>query len=166
MKKVFEGKLLNLYLKRQKFPNGYVADLEVIKHPGAVLIVPFLAKDKIVMIRQYRPVIDSYIWELPAGTLNKGENTLSCAKRELIEEIGYSAKNWKKIGHIYPAPGYTTEDILIFQAKALKKVKRKCEVDEVIHPKVFLKKDIVKLFKSGRIVDAKTICALSMAKIL
>jgi len=72
---VFKGKLLNLSIRHQRLPNGYLAHLEVIKHPGAVLLVPFLANDKIILIRQYRPVINSYIWELPAGTLDKGEKT-------------------------------------------------------------------------------------------
>ena len=164
--RIFKGKLLNLYLEKQRFPSGYLANLEVIEHPGAVLIIPFLSKHKIILIKQYRPVISSYIWELPAGTLHKNENLLSCAKRELVEEIGYIAKKWEKIGHIYPAPGYTTEKILIFKACGLKKVESEKEEDEIINPKIFLKSEIVRLFKSGNIVDSKTICALKLAEIL
>lgn len=165
-KKLFEGRLLKLYLQRRRLPNGYIVSLEVIKHPGAILAVPFLGRDKIILIRQFRPVINSYIWELPAGTLNKDEKLLECAKRELVEEIGYEGSAWKKIGYIYPAPGYTTEKIHIYKAHGLTKVKTKNEQDEVITAKVFTKKNIVRLLKQGRIVDAKTICALKLAGII
>ncbi|MBL7155823.1 MAG: NUDIX hydrolase [Candidatus Omnitrophica bacterium] len=166
VKSIFKGKILNVYLKRHKFPNGYVTDLEIVKHIGAVLIVPFLSKEKIVFIKQYRPVINSYIWELPAGTLSKGESVLLCAKRELIEEVGYAAGKWKKIGFIYPAPGYTTEKITIFKAYDLKKVDSVVQEDEMISVKVLSVKEIKKLFYSGKIVDAKTISALKMAKVI
>jgi len=164
MREIFDGRLLKLYRDRKRLPNGYLADLEIVKHPGAVLIVPFLTKDSIVLIRQYRPVIDSYIWELPAGTLGKGEQQLLCAKRELAEEISYEAKRWKRLGVIYPVPGYSTEKIAIYEARGLKKVIHKAEEDEIIRPEVFSVREIGKLFRSGKIVDAKTICALKMAR--
>ena len=165
-KSVFKGRLLKLYLEKQRFPHGYIADLEVIQHPGAVLIVPFLDKNRFVLIRQYRPVINSYIWELPAGTLNKNESPLKCAKRELAEEIGYRAKAYKRVGYVFAAPGYTTEKILIFEARELKKIKSNKEEDELIAPKIFSKKAIKRLLKSGSLVDAKTICALKLSNIL
>lgn len=164
-KKIFGGKLINLYFEKQRLPNGYLASLEIVRHPGAVLIVPFIKIDEIVLIRQYRPVITSYIWELPAGTLHKNENPLSCAKRELVEEIGYTAKRWKRLGYIYPAPGYATEKILIFEARELRKVERKIEKDEIISPEIFSKKEINRLLRSGEIIDAKTISALSIARV-
>ena len=163
---LFKGKLLNLYVEKKRFPNGYIANLEIVEHPGAVLMVPFLTKDKIVLIRQYRPVIDSNIWELPAGTLSENEAPLSCAKRELIEEIGYRAKEWKKIGYIYPAPGYTTEKIIIYKACRLKEYGADLQDDEVITSRIFSRKSIKKLFKTGRIIDAKTICALALSGVL
>jgi len=161
-KLVFDGKLLKLKTGRVLFPNGYDAYLEVVEHPGAALIVPFLSKDKIIMLKQYRPVIDSYIYELPAGTLEKNETHLNCAKREIIEETGYMAGRVKKIGMIFPAPGYTTENILIFRADKLKRTDVRPEEDEVIDIEVMDKKKVRKLIKSGRIVDAKTICALRL----
>lgn len=162
MKHIFKGKLLNLYLDKRRIPNGAVVRLEIIKHPGAILVVPFLNDNKVVMIRQYRPVIGSYIWELPAGTLKKKESPLKCAARELAEETGYCASRWKKIGYIYPAPGYTTEKIIIYAAYGLRKIKAQTEEDEVIITKPLKKKDILKLFDKRKIVDAKTICALRL----
>lgn len=165
-KKIYKGKIVQLVLKRKRLPGGCVADLEIIRHPGAVLIVPFLSRDRIVLIRQYRPVIDEYIWELPAGTLNKNEAALECAKRELAEEVGYTAKSWKGIGAIYPAPGYTTEKIQLFTAKQLTRVGSCRDRDEIIRPRVFSKREIARLLAKGRLVDAKTICALVLAGVV
>lgn len=162
-KQVFNGRLLKVFVKKQKLPNGYLANIEYIKHPGAVLIIPVLANGSIVLIRQYRPAINKYIWELPAGTLEKGEPIATCAKRELIEETGYKAARVKKIAVIVPVPGYSTEKIHIFRAEGLKQVKKQAMVDEVIIEKAFSLKQIKKMLAKGEIVDAKTICGLNLA---
>lgn len=159
---VFKGKLLNVRVVRIRLPNGYTVNLEVVKHPGAGLVIPFLTKDKIIMLRQFRPVIKSYIYELPAGTLDKGESPLECVRREIIEETGYSAKKLKFLGRIYPVPGYSTEKIAIYKAWDLKRAAGKAEKDEVIENRVLTKPKIRRLFRRGRIVDAKTIAALAM----
>ena len=166
MKKIFHGKILKLYLDKRRYPNGYVGRLEIVKHPGAALIVPFLDKNTVILIRQYRPVINTYIWELPAGTLGRNEPPLKCAKREIVEEIGYKASKWERLGLIYPAPGYTTEKIIFFKASGLKKVKTETQEDEVITVKKFTKSQIRRLLKSGKIVDSKTISALALANII
>lgn len=160
-KTVFKGRLINLVVRRVRLPNGYVARLETIKHPGAALIVPLLGKDKIILLKQYRPVIDSYIYELPAGTLDKGERPLECAKREIIEETGFSAKKFTYLGKIFPVPGYSTECIYIYKAGGLHKEIHRKEADEVIESHIVTRQKIRKLFKSGRIIDAKTIAALA-----
>ncbi len=161
MKQVFKGRLLTVFVKKERLPNGYVATFEMIRHPGAALIVPFLSKDKIIMLRQLRPVIGSYIYELPAGTLDKGEAPLACARREIIEETGYGAKKFTFLGKIYPVPGYSTEKIFIYKAEGLSKEERIAEKDEVIESRIFNKTEIKRLFKQGKIVDAKTITALA-----
>ena len=161
MKIVYKGKLLKVFVMKRKLPHGYVAAYEMIRHPGAALIVPFLTDGKIVMLKQLRPVIGKYIYELPAGTLDKGESPLSCARREIVEETGYAAKRFKLIGSIYPVPGYSTEKIFIYRADGLKKTMHMAEEDEVIETFVFNRKRIKMLFKSGKITDAKTIAALA-----
>jgi len=161
-KPLYKGKLLDLWRKKIKLPNGYTACLEIIKHPGASLIIPFLDKNRIIFLRQYRPVIDSYIYELPAGTLDKGEDPLACCRREIVEETGYAAAKLKRLGFIYPVPGYSTEKITIYKAEGLKKTARNIQKDEVIRGLVFTKSRVSRLFKAGKIVDAKTIAALAM----
>lgn len=161
IRQVFRGRLLNVFVQKVKLPHGYVATFEMIKHPGAALIVPFLAKDKIIMLRQLRPVIKSYIYELPAGTLDKNESPLACARREIVEETGYSAKRFTLLGKIFPVPGYSTEKIVIYKAEGLRKGPYRAEEDEVIESRVFTRHEIKSLFRRGRIVDAKTISALA-----
>jgi ADP-ribose pyrophosphatase len=162
MKLVFKGKLLRLGTKKVRLPNGFVTRLEIVRHPGAALVVPFLSKDKIILIRQFRPVVDVYLYEAPAGTLNKKESPFACARREIIEETGYSAGKLTRLGEIYTVPGYSTEKIAIYKAEGLRKEKWAPEQDEVIENAVMTKTAVRRLFKRGKIVDAKTICALSM----
>ena len=160
-KTLFKGRLLDLVVKNVRLPNGYTVRLETIKHPGAALIIPFLSKDKIILLRQYRPVINSYIYELPAGTLDNNEKPIECARREIIEETGFSAKKLAYVGKIFPVPGYSTERIFIYKAEGLEKVGRTAEEDEIISSRIVGRSAVRRLFKSGKIVDAKTIAALA-----
>lgn len=86
------AQFLNIKKRTAKLPNGNTARLELVEHPGAVLIVPFLSRDKVILLRQFRPVINAYIFELPAGTLEKGEQPLACARREIIETLVVTKK--------------------------------------------------------------------------
>ena len=164
MRQIFKGKLLKVFVKKVRLPNRYLATIEMIKHPGAALVIPFLTKDKIICLKQFRPAINSYIYELPAGTLDKNESPLACARREIVEETGYFAKRFTLLGKIYPVPGYSTEKISIYKGERLIKRERAGEKDEVIESRVFTKRNVRYLFKSGRIIDAKTISALAMCE--
>jgi len=173
-KQVFKGRLLNVFVEERRLPNGYKARLEIIKHPGAALIVPFLSRSKIILLRQYRGPIDSYIYELPAGTLESNERPELCAKREVIEETGYKAGKIVRLGMIIPVPGYSTEKIYIFKAENLTRVGAYGHTplhgakpntlgmpDEVIKAIVVTKPQVRRMFKQGKIIDAKTICAFA-----
>ena len=167
MKKIiYKGRVITLVTEGRVLPNGAGAKVEIVEHPGAVVIVPFLTDDKIILLHQYRPTIRQYLYEFPAGTLNKGEAVLRCAQRELIEETGYSGARFKKLGQIYPVPGYSTEVLTIFRANNLSPAYAAADPDEVIRVKIFTKLQLKKLFKSGKIKDAKTICGLTMSGIL
>ena len=164
---IFKGKiLLDVHLDKVMLPNGTEVRLECIKHPGAAAIVPFLTKNEIVLIRQYRPVVDKYLWEIPAGTLNKGESPLMCAKREIKEEIGYGAGRLERLGYIYTTPGFTNECIHMYKATRLEKVEVKPDADEILSVKKFTIKEIRRIYKKGKIVDAKTITGLAMCGVI
>jgi len=157
----FKGKVLQLATQRRRLPNGHVATIEIIRHPGAVVIIPLLRKDQLILLKQFRPVIGTYLYELPAGTRDKNETPLNCAKREIIEETGYRAEKFTKLGKIYPVPGYSTEEITIYKAEGLMKAFALKDPDEIIETHLMTKARVRKLFQLGRIVDAKTICALT-----
>lgn len=164
-KKVFNGRLLKVFKGTKRLPNGKEAYLEEVAHPGAAIVIPFI-KEKIVFIRQYRAVIEKYIWELPAGKLDAGERPASCAKREVEEETGYSIRNLKRLGFIYTTPGFCDEKIHIFKAECYKKKEPSTDSDEMIEVKELTKKEVRSLFKNGKLTDSKTIAALSFCGIL
>ena len=161
-KTVFQGLYITVIREARTLPGRGRITVELIKHLGAVLIVPFLTKDKIIVLRQYRPAINTFLYELPAGTLRKEESALVCARRELKEESGYSAGRITKIGVVYPVPGYSTEKIIIYKAEKLRKTAVSLEPDEVIEQLVMSRARIRRLFRAGKILDAKTISALAL----
>jgi ADP-ribose pyrophosphatase len=164
-KKVFKGRIFNVYTGQKTLPDGRDAYVEEIEHPGAVLIIPFV-KSKIVLIRQYRPVVGEYIWELPAGTLEAGETPRDCAKRELAEETGFGARGMRREGLIYTTPGFCNEKIYIFRAECGGSKRLKGDIDELIRVKLLTRREVRALFRAGKIKDSKTIAALSFAGIL
>jgi ADP-ribose pyrophosphatase len=139
-------------------PNGKTIYASFIHHPGAVIIAPLLDTNTVILLRQFRAPLGRFIYELPAGTIDVPEKPLVCAKRELLEETGYSAKKFKKLGEIYPVPGYSTEVIHIFKAEGLTAGGANPEDYEVIDLKPTSKLEIKRLFQQGKLMDAKSIC--------
>src|SRR6185295_9460782 len=160
-KKVLQSRVFAVHDERWRAPNGSKFQRHTVRHPGAVAVVPFDAKGNVLLIKQFRPAANGWLIEIPAGTLEPGEPPLACAKRELIEEIGFAAKNWKKLGAIFLAPGYCTERIHLFKAWGLSAAHAEQDEDEHIDkPAAFSKAQIKKAVASGRICDAKTLGAL------
>jgi len=157
----FTGKNIALISRRQLLPNGLWKKVEMVAHPGAVCIAPFLNSGKIVLIRQYRPAPAAYLYELPAGTLDEREGPLTCARRELREETGYTAKYWTKKGRIFPLPAYSDEEIIIYKATGLRLEQGQREEDEIIETRPMTVAQVRRLFSRGKIIDSKTICALA-----
>lgn len=157
----FKGKVLQLITRRQRLSNGHWATIEIIRHPGAVVVIPLIKKDQVVLLKQFRPAIGIYLYELPAGTRHKNESPLACARREIIEETGFRAQRFTRLGKIYLVPGYSTEQITIFKAEGLTEAAVALkDAEEIIETHLASKTQIKKLFETGKIVDAKTICAL------
>jgi len=144
-----------------KLPNGRTTRITLIIHPGAVIIAPFLNKNTVVMMRQFRPALKKYIYELPAGTLDPKEVLATCARRELLEETGLKTKKLTKLGAIYPVPGYSTEIIHIFKAEQLTLTEAQPEEYEVIETIPMTKLQVRQLLAQGKLMDAKSICALT-----
>jgi len=160
---VHRGRVFELIRENVTLENGTTTDVEYIEHPGAAAIVPMPSHTRVILLRQYRHALRDFIWEIPAGTLDPPEEILSCAKRELIEETGYSAERWHRLGAVTPVPGYSDERIHIFLATELQAAARNPDADEVIEVREvdFLK--ALGMIGTGRIQDAKSIAGLFMA---
>jgi ADP-ribose pyrophosphatase len=160
---VYHGKVFTLVRENVILENGTTTDVEFIEHPGASAIIPFLDDHRIVLLKQYRHALKKNIWEIPAGTLDPQEDIISCAKRELIEETGYSAGQWQKLGEITPVPGYSDERIHIFLARELQPAGRNLDPDEVIQVEEVDFFKALEMIGDGKIQDAKSIAGLFMA---
>jgi len=160
---IHQGKVFELIRENVTLENGTTTDVEFIEHPGATAVIPFLDDKRIVLLKQYRHALKKYIWEVPAGTLDPREEIISCAKRELIEETGYSAGQWHRLGEITPVPGYSNERIHIFLATGLQPADQNLDEDEVIQVQAvdFLK--AIEMIGDGEIQDAKSIAGLFLA---
>lgn len=156
----YSGKLLRLRVATVKLRNGLETTREVIEHPGAVAIIPLLDRKKILITRQYRIAAGRHLVEIPAGTLEPGERPISCAKRELKEETGHTARRIRKLFSCYLAPGYSTEKIHFFIATDLIPTRAEQAEDEAITVQAMGLHDGLRAIERGDIQDAKTICAL------
>jgi len=160
---LYHGKVFELIRENITLENGTTTDVEFIEHPGAAAIIPFLDDRRIVLLKQYRHALKKHIWEIPAGTLDPREEIISCAKRELIEETGYSANGWQKLGEITPVPGYSDERIHMYLATKLQPVEQDLDEDEVIQVQEVEFNDAMDMIGNGEIQDAKSIAGLYMA---
>jgi ADP-ribose pyrophosphatase len=160
---IHRGKVFELVRENVTLDNGTTTDVEYIEHPGATAIIPFINDKRIVLLKQYRHALKQYIWEIPAGTLDPREDIISCAKRELVEETGYSAGQWHKLGEITPVPGYSNELIHIFLARELQPAVQNLDADEVIQVQEVDFRIALEMIGSGEIQDAKSIAGLFLA---
>ena len=162
--RVYSGRLLKIDRDRVLLPNGRTTDLEMVRHPGAAAIVPFVNDDEILMVRQFRYATGGFILEVPAGTLNPDEAPDACALREIEEEVGHRAGALQKMASIYTTPGFTDEVIHLYVARDLSPVPQRLDFDEVLSVERLPFRRALELIRSGGIVDAKTICALMLAR--
>jgi ADP-ribose pyrophosphatase len=135
---------------------GFQIDRSVVRHAGSAVMMAVDEKKRILLVRQYRLPADAYLWELPAGRLDPGEKPLQAAKRELAEETGYTARNWKKLSSFWVSPGYVEEKMTIFLATDLTEGTATPMDDERIETRWFTRPEIAAMIDSGKIADAKT----------
>ena len=162
-KTVFQGRVFRVTSNRVKEPNGIVAQRDVVRHSGSVVILAvddLGAEPRVLLERQYRYAAEDYLWELPAGRIDPGESPLAGARRELLEETGYRAKNWKRALFFYPSPGFMDETMTVYLARGLTPGPAQPEEDEFITCKLLPLSQVLNMVLSGRIRDGKTIAGV------
>jgi ADP-ribose pyrophosphatase len=157
---IVRGFHLEVSTERVTLPNGRVAELDIVHHPGAAAIVPFESDDVVILIRQYRHAAGGMILEVPAGKLDPGDTPESCAARELQEEVGRRAGRLTRLGQVFTTPGFTDEVIHLFAAFDLERVPLRPEDDEVIEVLPTPLDEALELVWRGELTDAKSALAL------
>ena len=160
-KRVYTGRVVSLDVDTVQFPDGSTGELEMMRHPGASAVVPFLSDPRgddpqILLIRQYRYAADGYLYEIPAGRLDKAEDPRDCAIRELKEETGCTAERMDHLFSFFTTPGFTDEKIHVFMATGLVTGETKHEADEFLDLQPMLLSRALEMVEAGEIVDAKT----------
>ena len=167
-RRAYTGKIVSLDVDTVRFPDGSTGELEMIRHPGASAVVPFLSdprseEPQVLLIRQYRYAADGYLFEVPAGRLDPGEDPLDCAVRELKEETGCTAEKLDYLLTMYTTPGFTDEKIHLYMATGLVAGETKHEADEFLELRPVLLSRALEMIEAGEIQDGKTALGLLFA---
>ncbi|MEQ1759602.1 MAG: NUDIX hydrolase [Vicinamibacterales bacterium] len=163
---IFQGRIFNVVVESVTLPRGEQLDVELVRHPGSVVIIPVTDAGEIILVRQYRHAIARWVWELPAGCLKPGEDPEQAASRECHEEIGLVPGHVQSVGAFFPSPGYCDEEMHIFKATALRQPRSdetaRPDDDEDIEPQAFPPAAIRRMIAAGEIIDLKTVAGLSL----
>jgi ADP-ribose pyrophosphatase len=161
---LFEGRVFEVRRDQVRYPDGRIADFDLVQHGGAVAILPLDSEGRIWFVRQYRHAAGQMLLELPAGTLEDDEAPEACAHREIREEIGMAANKLELLGQFYLAPGYSSEIMYAYLATDLRKDPLEQDADEYLEAEAFLRGEVQEMLRQNQIRDAKTIALLSMAR--
>ncbi len=165
-REVYRGRVFTLSADRVTLPSGHSAVMDVVRHPGSVVLLPMPAPDQLVLIRQYRYAIDRFIWEAPAGSLGPGEDPRAGAARECEEEIGLVPGRLEQIGALLPTPGFCDELMTFYRCTELTAPAPDStahqDEDEVIEPRTFALDEVRRMIASGEIVDMKTVAGVAL----
>jgi ADP-ribose pyrophosphatase len=167
-RRIYTGKVLSLDIDRVRFPDGSVGELEIFRHPGASAVVPFLSEPtgddpQLLLIKQYRYAAGGFIYEIPAGRLDAGEDPADCARRELQEETGCTAERVEPLTTIVTTPGFCDERIHLFMAVGLTMGETRHEHDEFLTIERVTLSQALQMIERGEIRDSKTVCGLLFA---
>jgi ADP-ribose pyrophosphatase len=160
---VYKGPVFSVSTDHVQEPGGVEARRDIIHHTGSVVVLAVdesTATPRVLLERQYRHAAGDYLWELPAGRIDPGEKELQAAKRELLEETGYTAAKWKRILKFYASPGFVAETMAVFLATGLRAGEAQPEADEIIYKRLVPLPTAVRMAVSGTIRDAKTISSV------
>ncbi len=162
---IYEGRIITVRNDKVELVNGHTTQREVVEHPGGVTILPLGDDGKVYCVRQFRYPYARELLELPAGKLEKGEDPLECARRELGEETGFSADEFIYLGSGYPSPGYCQETIHIYLARGLKSGKAHLDPDEFLNVESYTMDELVDMIMKNELRDAKTIIGVLKTKV-
>lgn len=157
---VHVGRRIRVAVDTSTGPAGEVIRRDMIFHPGAVVILPVIDREHVCLLRNYRFVLEETLWEVPAGTLEPGEPLETCARRELLEETGYTAETMTYLGYLYASPGVLDEKLHLFVAEGLTPGAMQPEADEQLQPVTVRLDEAVAWCLNGTIMDAKTVTLL------
>ncbi len=162
----YTGRIFSVEIDRVQFPSGQIVDMEIVRHPGSVVMLPMPSPSEIILIRQYRYTIDRWIWELPAGSLKPNEDPTAAAARECEEEVGLFPGRVERLRSFYPTPGFCDEEMIFYRCSALRapdadSTAQKDE-NEDLEPRVFTIEQARRLVEAGEIVDLKTVVGLML----
>jgi len=167
---VYEGRIFNVQIETLTLPKGHELKAEVVRHPGSVVLIPLTDDGRVILVRQYRAPLGRWAWELPAGSLKRGEDSEKAARRECHEEIGLIPGRLEKLGSFYPTPGYCDEEMNFFRASSLRPAGADDEAaqpddDEDIEVKPFTVDELKSMIRNGEIIDLKTVGGLTLLQL-
>ncbi len=157
---IFTGRVFGVRQDRVVEPGGVEVTRDVVTHNGSVVLLPVFPDGRILLVRQYRHSVDQYLWELVAGRIDRGEQPLSAARRELREETGYTARRFRKLLDVFPTPGFVSERMIVYSAHGLRSGVATPEDDEVITARLFTLRQLEAMMRRGTLRDAKSIAGI------
>jgi ADP-ribose pyrophosphatase len=162
--RLFDGKVFDVERDRVRMPNGREVTVDVVRHPRSVVLLPMPQPGHIVLVRQYRYAVNRWLWELPAGSVDAGEEPDAAARRECHEEIGQVPDTVVRLAALYPTPGFCDEEMLFFRVSGLSTPTEAAALDEDedIEAKVFTISDVRDMIRHGEIIDMKTVAGLTL----
>ncbi len=158
--KMFQGPVFDVVRETVFEPGGIRATRDIVVHSGSVVVLPVVADGRVLLIRQYRHAVGGFLWELVAGRKEPDESPVAAARRELLEETGYTARRLRKLLDVFPTPGFVSERMWVFAAEGLMEGPAQPEEDDRIVPRVFTLPQVDAMIRRGKLRDAKSVAGL------
>jgi ADP-ribose pyrophosphatase len=164
IRQIYQGRIFSVVAEEVTLPNGHRLEIDVVRHPGSVVIAPIANDGRVMLVRQYRHAVGRAMWELPAGSLKKNEDPDQAAIRECHEEVGLVPTKVERLGSFFPTPGYCDEEMIFYNATGLREPREgdvaHPDEDEDIETKAFAVADLRRMIASGEIADLKTVAGI------
>jgi len=157
---IYTGRIFGVRRDRVREPGGIEARRDVVTHNGSVVLLPVFQDGRLLLVRQYRHAVESYLWELVAGRIEKGEPPLQAARRELLEETGYTARRFRKLLDVFPTPGFVSERMIVYATEGLTPGPARPDPDEQITARRFTLREVEAMMRRGTLRDAKSIAGI------